>query len=63
MEEKSLSMACRLILTKEVIQYISYFAMQVILLPKNILDKMGKKSTKFIWGHKENKTHQLYLKA
>lgn len=61
--QKTLLMAGRLILVKVVATTIPSFAMQMVLLPKYMLDKIDKRIRDFLWGHKLEKAHHLPLKA
>lgn len=61
--KKTLSMAGRLVLVKAVTNAIPSFVMQVILLPKEMLTKMDKRTRGFLWGHSEDKAHHFHPKS
>lgn len=61
--QRTLSMACRLVLAKAVAETIPAYTMQVIMLPKSILMRMDNLIRNFLWGHREDKAHHMHLKA
>lgn len=62
-KRKNLSQAGRVVLIKVATLSIPGYAMQIFHLSKGMLDRMDRTIKNFFWGHKEDKTHNLPLKA
>lgn len=61
--QNTLSMAGRLTLVKAAAATIPAYTMEVILLPKSIISKMDRSIWNLLWGHREDKSHHMHLKA